>query len=108
MSNEKGAAVYADTVISVRPSSRKTGIHTGRVLAERYRLIRPLGAGGMGEVYEAEHLTLGTPLAVKTMHEHIAAQPDYVRRFGREAHAASLLNHPNVVRVLDFGQDAGV
>ena len=73
----------------------------------KYELVRLLGQGGMGKVYKGLHLGLGIPIAVKTMHPEIASTPDYVRRFQREAHAASLLNHPNAVRVLDFGNDAG-
>src|SRR5262249_5022967 len=46
-------------------------------------------------------------VAVKVMHTEVASRDDYARRFQREAHAASLLNHPNVVRVLDFGEDEG-
>jgi serine/threonine protein kinase len=80
----------------------------GDVLAEKYELVRLLGVGGMGQVFKGQHLTLGVPVAVKVMHPHIAAQRDYVRRFAREAHAASLLSHPNVVRVLDFGEDQGL
>jgi serine/threonine protein kinase len=79
----------------------------GMVLAGKYELVRLLGQGGMGKVYKGQHLGLGIPIAVKTMHPEIAASPNYVRRFRHEAHAASLLNHPNAVRVLDFGNDAG-
>ena len=83
-------------------------IHVGQVLAGKYELERLLGQGGMGKVWKGVHLGLGIPVAVKTMHPGIAAMPDYVRRFRHEAHAASLLNHPNAVRVLDFGEDHGV
>jgi serine/threonine-protein kinase len=82
-------------------------IGVGTILAGKYELVRLLGAGGMGNVWKADHLSLGVPVAVKTMHAHVAMQSEYVRRFRREAHAASLLNHPNAVRVLDFGEDAG-
>lgn len=78
---------------------------TGRVLAGRYELGRRLGIGGMGEVYRAAHLALGIDVAVKIMHPHVAAVDEYARRFRREAYAASLLHHRNVVRVMDFGQD---
>ncbi len=82
-------------------------IHAGQILAGKYELERLLGQGGMGKVWKGLHLGLGVPVAVKTMHPSIAAMPDYVRRFRHEAHAASLLNHPNAVRVLDFGEDHG-
>jgi len=95
------------TLTSAVASDREvTGV--GKILAGKYELVRLLGAGGMGNVWKAEHLSLGIPVAVKTMHAHVARQDEYVRRFRREAHAASLLNHPNAVRVLDFGEDAGV
>jgi serine/threonine-protein kinase len=80
----------------------------GKVLAGKYELVRLLGAGGMGSVWKAQHLSLGVTVAVKTMHAHVAMQDEYVRRFRREAHAASLLTHPNVVRVLDFGEEGGL
>src|SRR6185369_3960205 len=81
---------------------------TGTVLARKYELGTRLGVGGMGEVYRASHLTLGIQVAVKIMHPHIAVVDDYMRRFRREAHAASLLQHRNVVRVFDFGEDDDV
>jgi len=80
----------------------------GRVLSGKYELVRLLGTGGMGKVFEGYHRSLGVRIAVKTMHPSVAAMPDYVRRFRREAHAASVLNHPSVVRVLDFGEDDGL
>lgn len=98
----------AMTMLSSQPlRGPNDGLVTGAVLAGKYEVIRLLGAGGMGRVYKAQHLSLGVPVAIKTMSATYAALPDYVRRFRREAHAASLLNHPNVVRVLDFGEDAG-
>jgi serine/threonine-protein kinase len=89
---------------------RKPGpgeVHAGQVLAGKYQLTSVLGAGGMGKVWKGMHLGLGVPIAVKIMHPEIAASNDYVRRFRREAHAASILNHPNAVRVFDFGDDEG-
>ena len=81
---------------------------TGRVLANKYELGARLGVGGMGEVYRASHLSLGIDVAVKVMHAHVARVDEYMRRFRREAYAASLLAHRNVVRVLDFGEDDGL
>lgn len=80
----------------------------GATLGDRYVIRRLLGQGGMGQVYVAEHRALGTPVAVKVMHAGVAALAENVRRFEREARALSLLLHPNVVRVLDFGQHQGV
>ena len=81
---------------------------TGRVLAGKYELSVRLGVGGMGEVYRASHLSLGIEVAVKIMHPEVAVVDEYMRRFRREAHAASLLHHRNIVRVLDFGEQEGL
>jgi serine/threonine-protein kinase len=100
---------FGDTIASAKATPRHPlGRHMGRVVAGRYRLREPLGSGGMGEVYVADHLTLGVRVAVKTMHEHVAVEPENIRRFAREAHAVSKLSHPNVVRVLDCGEDEGL
>ncbi|MGK3996259.1 serine/threonine-protein kinase [Sorangium sp. So ce1024] len=101
-----GGIAPVETLPSDEPdegASRRVGV--GRVLDGKYNLVRLLGAGGMGEVYEAEHVLLGVPVAVKTMHPHIASYPESRRRFLREARAASRLVHRNVVRVLDLGGD---
>jgi len=73
----------------------------GTVVAELYRIGDLIGQGGMASVYEAEHLTLGIPVALKILHGE--ATEEVRERFAREAHAASRLAHPNVVRVLDYG-----
>ncbi len=75
-----------------------------------YRLKVPIGQGGMGVVYRAEHVHLGKPVAVKVLHERFLKSDDAVQRFLREARAASLIAHPNIVDVHDFGEapDGGV
>jgi eukaryotic-like serine/threonine-protein kinase len=75
----------------------------GLVLQGRYRLEERLGAGGMGVVYLAERIGLGRRVAVKFLHADIAAQPQFLLRFEREARAMSRLNHPHCVPVIDFG-----
>lgn len=67
----------------------------------RYVIDDLLGQGGMGKVYRARHATLGLPVAVKVMHRQ--ERPDLVERFEREAQLMSRVQHPNVVRVLDYG-----
>ncbi len=71
----------------------------------RFRLVRALGAGGMGEVYEAVQENLGKRVAVKVLHPHLANQALLVARFKREAESAARLGHENIVQVIDFGVD---
>jgi predicted ATPase/predicted Ser/Thr protein kinase len=73
-----------------------------------YQLISLLGAGSMGEVYRAEDTRLERTVAVKTLPAVLAADPAQVRRFEREARAASALNHPNIVTVYDVGREGDV
>jgi serine/threonine-protein kinase len=74
-----------------------------KVLAQRYRLVRQLGKGGMGSVWLAEHLTLNSWVAVKLMDPSIAATVEGAERFKREAQAAASLRSAHVVQVLDYG-----
>ncbi len=84
-----------------------TRIETSALLADRYRLIRLIAAGGMGTVWEAHDVLLDRPVALKSMAEGLAADPEFVERFRREARAAGRLTHPNLARVYDYGDDAG-
>jgi eukaryotic-like serine/threonine-protein kinase len=76
----------------------------GQVLDGKYEVVRLLGEGGMGVVYEARHTTIGSRAAVKVLHPEAARQPESLARFKREAQAAGTIGHPNIVRVLDIGQ----
>jgi serine/threonine-protein kinase len=73
------------------------------VIAERFRLIRQLGQGGMGSVWLATHLALDIPCAVKFIEGEIAQLPEAQARFEREAKAAAHLRSPHVVQILDHG-----
>jgi tetratricopeptide (TPR) repeat protein/predicted Ser/Thr protein kinase len=73
-----------------------------------YRLIRTLGRGGMGTVYDAEHVRTGERVAVKVLTAAGDATPAERRRFRHEIQAAALLDHPHIVPVLDVGTDRGV
>ncbi|MCP4679087.1 MAG: protein kinase [Deltaproteobacteria bacterium] len=77
----------------------------GKVFERKYRLVRLLGEGGMGAVYEAEHTLLNRTVAVKVMHRNIASNPRAVDRFFREAQAASAIGHPNIIEIFDVGKD---
>lgn len=68
-----------------------------------YRLNSILGRGGMGTVYAGEHVYIRKPVALKVLHPQFAKYPEAVNRFLREARAASLINHANIVDVTDFG-----
>jgi beta-lactam-binding protein with PASTA domain len=80
----------------------------GLVLEGRYRLEEHLARGGMSTVYAATDLRLHRTVAVKVMAEHLAHDPAFVDRFTREARAAAMLSHPNVVSVSDQGSDQGL
>ncbi|HZQ99975.1 MAG TPA: protein kinase [Chloroflexota bacterium] len=76
-----------------------------RLVAGRYELGSPIGAGGMASVYLARDVRLDRPVAVKLLASSFAADPRAVERFRREARAAAGLGHPNVVAVYDWGRD---
>lgn len=70
-----------------------------------YRIVGPLGAGGMGEVYLAQDQTLERSVALKILPPELVRSEERVRRFVREAKSASSLNHPNIVTIYEIGQD---
>ncbi len=90
---------------SVRGESR---FLPGAVLAERYRIISLLGRGGMGEVYRADDLTLGQPVALKFLPEEASNDPDLLERFHAEVRISRKVSHPNVCRVYDVGDVDGL
>ena len=75
----------------------------GKVVGGRYYIRRLCGEGGMGRVYEAEHIDIGKRVALKILHPAYSQTPDLVERLRREARAASKIAHPNVVDVTDSG-----
>ena len=72
-----------------------------------FEILEPLGAGGMGEVYRARDSRLGRIVAIKVLRPDVAANPDRLERFEREARSASALNHPNIVTIHDVGVAEG-
>lgn len=76
----------------------------GQTLEGRYRIDALIGRGGMGAVYKAVQLATGQVVAVKVVRSEHARDVDAARRFHREVRAASLLSHPNTIRVFDFGE----
>jgi len=96
----------ADALAQLGSGGRQLGV--GDVVNARYRIVRPLGAGGMGEVYEVERLSDGTRLALKVVQG--AATRDQLARLAREAQLAAKIAHPNLVAIadVDFTTEHGV
>src|SRR6476620_8765013 len=72
-----------------------------------YEILAPLGAGGMGEVYRARDRKLDRDVAIKVLPQSVAADPDTLARFEREAKAVAALSHPNILAIHDFGNQDG-
>src|SRR5512139_1090788 len=73
-----------------------------------YKILAPLGAGGMGEVYRAHDARLGRDVAIKVLPPHLSATPEVRVRFEREARTISQLNHPHICTLYDVGHQDGV
>lgn len=84
-----------------------TTLPTDRALAGRYRLIERIAAGAMGAVWAAWDGALDRRVAVKILNEGLSEDRRYVERFRREALAAARLSHPNIARILDYGEEGG-
>ena len=79
----------------------------GAMLAGRYRIVALLGRGGMGEVYRADDLKLGQPVALKFLPEDLVMGPDHLARLHHEVRVARQVTHPNVCRVYDISEADG-
>ena len=86
----------------------EAGFTPGHVFAERYRIVGLLGRGGMGEVYRADDLKLGHPVALKFLSRKLSGDPNLVQRFYAEVRLARQVAHPNVCRVYDVGESDGL
>jgi eukaryotic-like serine/threonine-protein kinase len=78
-------------------------VQIGEIVAEKYRIVRLLGKGGMGEVYEGENTRIRRRVAIKTLLSNVSSKPDVVQRFEREAQAAGRIGSEHIVEVLDLG-----
>jgi serine/threonine-protein kinase len=79
----------------------------GRVLGDRYRLVTPVGTGASAHVYLADDVSLRRQVAIKVLHPALAGDRAFLKRFRAEARAVAALNHPNVLRVYDWGEEGG-
>lgn len=93
--------------ISLSPGSKALPVNEliGRVIAGKYKVESAIGSGSTASVFKAVHLDLKRNVAVKILHAENSREMQFVKRFKGEALAASKLEHPNVARVIDFGQD---
>ncbi|MFZ6178290.1 serine/threonine-protein kinase [Nannocystis pusilla] len=110
---EKAAPIEPSPVVnSVAPTTTEVSVAApppdysnlvGTVLADRYRLLKRIGEGGMGSVYQAEHITIGRKLAIKVLSPEYGDSPEIIARFLQEARTASMLHHEHIVDITDFG-----
>src|SRR5258706_8899917 len=101
MSSEEEVALPSASASSPPPSD---ALAPGTIVADRYRIESPLGQGGMGAVYLAEHVHMRKRVALKVLHAEWSRSPDIVARFEREAIAAGKIAHPNAAAATEFGR----
>src|SRR6476660_2505833 len=93
--------------LSASPGRAQLSVVVGELIAERYELAELVGTGGMSSVYRAHDRLLERDVALKVLHEQFTADTDYVERFRREARSVAQLSHPNIVTVIDRGEQDG-
>src|SRR6266581_5186161 len=87
--------------------NRQTGLLIGQMIGH-YKILKRIGAGGMGEVYLASDIIAGRKAALKLLPAHLTGDAERLNRFQQEAHAVAGLNHPNIVTVYEIGTDDSV
>ncbi|MBP9091910.1 protein kinase [bacterium] len=90
-----------DSTVVTKKAART--IEPGDTIGEHYLVEERIGYGGMGAVYQAKHTFIDRKVAIKTLHEHLTAEPDVLARFKAEAQTSSSVTHPNLVSIYDFG-----
>src|SRR4051794_13617241 len=97
---------HPEKAAMLRPmSDRADPALIGRRVAGKFVVEQFLGGGAMGTVYRARDESLDRKVALKVMHPSVAVDPSFISRFHREARAASRLDHPNSMRVIEFGEE---
>ncbi|HEY2744592.1 MAG TPA: protein kinase [Polyangia bacterium] len=100
--DEGGAFCSRDGTPLVKdPQSMRTDL-VGQILADRYRVVRLVGEGGMGQVYEAQHVNINKRFALKLLRPEIVSNGEAVARFRQEAWSASSIGHENIIEIEDF------
>ena len=100
--DEGGAFCSRDGTPLVKdPQSGKADL-VGQILADRYRVVRLVGEGGMGQVYEAQHVNINKRFAIKLLRPEIVSNAEAVARFRQEAWSASSIGHDNIIEIEDF------
>src|SRR5215468_377888 len=79
-------------------------LRPGMVMGGKFALLRRIGEGGIGVVFEAEDTWIGRRVALKMLHPHLVEKADVLERFRREARATAMIHHPNIVAVFEVGQ----
>lgn len=104
--DEDNGPYHEDTgVFDLFAQQTATQVDRSRLIAGRYEIVNRIGAGGMGQVVHVRHIRLGKSFALKLMQAEHAFDPSAIELFRSEAHLASTLCHPNIVSVVDFGED---
>ena len=101
--NAGQAAIASTPRVEIGSAAEHVDAMVGAVLADRYKLVRLIGEGGMGLVYEARHLVIDKRVAIKVLAQDLCNQPTQVERFLREARTTSKIEHENIVEIIDFG-----
>jgi serine/threonine-protein kinase len=100
-------SLKSEATATSHPALDQARFIPGSILAKRYRIVGLLGRGGMGEIYRADDLKLGQPVALKLLPEAVQRDPDRLNRFLNEVKVALKVSHPNVCRVHDIGETDG-
>src|SRR5437879_1905042 len=99
---EGGAFCSRDGTPLVKdPQAGKADL-VGQILADRYRVVRLIGEGGMGQVYEAQHVNINKRFALKLLRPEIVSNAEALARFRQEAWSASAIGHENIIEIEDF------